>query len=204
MTLNIVPLASMGAAYADFVFCNVSASASNSDVPFGVQDGTRRIAAFVSGAGITAVTIGGVVATHLLTATNVTNVGQLYIARVPNGVSGAVSITGSDSVYKLAMYSIYESGSNTPNDTAIGSGSSGSSVSIDAPASGLIIACRFSAAGSGSTWTGLDEDADQVSGSTGAVSSAHREFTSAVTNHSVSVSGGSLTFEVILAASFGL
>jgi hypothetical protein len=201
MTLNIVPAAPIGSAYANFVYTNIAAGATTNGASLGFPDPTRRIIAFVGGAygSISNLTIGGVAATSIVGGVNTLETALGFIAHVPSGTTGTVAITGGGSQYKLVLYALYES-SSTPFDTA---STTGTSIGIDVPDRGVILGYRSHVAAANTTWVGLDEDTDLLSGVSGGSTGAHREFATAQTGHGVSATGGSSAFPVVLGLSFG-
>jgi hypothetical protein len=200
MSFSFVPVCPFGAVTATFLYGTVNGSTNNTNIPLGDEDANRRIVVFAGNGSVSGMTVGGATASIIDSASNVTNTGYVLVAHVPTGTTGTIAITGSGT-FKLAVYAVYEAQSNTPADFAA---VAGDSLSVEAPANGVIMAARFIAAASGTSWSSLDEDYDQNSGVIGSASSAHREFTSGQTSYGITGSGGTLTFPVTLAISFGL
>lgn len=142
---------------------------------FGTASAGRYLLACVYSVGATghdqtAVTIGGVSATSVLTVSSAFGANtqriEFWIANVPTGTSGSVVATTSNNAVRAAvqLYSLEGMVSSTPSDTATNSGSGASlSGSLDMPAGGVIIAAAAGVDTSlvGSvTWTGVTEDSD--------------------------------------------
>jgi hypothetical protein len=211
MTLNIVPLvAGEAVVRAEFKRAVAGAAATITNTPFGEVDSTRRIFVYVYGfrdgsETISGMTIGGVTASLIHSQLANLQFGYGFIAHVPNGTSGTIACTSTfaSTRHNYAVYALYGKGDNVAFDTAstgtLGAPTTSRSVSIDNPANGVIIGMSNVA----STWSGVDEDGEVNDGGFGQVMScAHREFASAQTNRTVSISHGS-TFSFLMVASFG-
>ena len=146
-----------------------STSGGDLTFSFGTPSPKRYLIALVGcGDGALTVTIGGVAATELVrqlwsgTSAGATGI---YIALVPTGTSGIVTITNSNSNRAAALYSATGLASASAFDTA----SATTKVTlkplpmdIDVQANGFILACDYSGQnGAGlAEWTGLTPDAN--------------------------------------------
>lgn len=117
--------------------------------PFGARSGSTRT--------ISGVTVAGVSATELIDyVSNTSNCG-MYIAHVPTGTTGNVSVTFSGSMVRagVGIWAITGLNSATPIDVAQ---SNTLSVSIDVVSGGVAAAVGYNHSTSTQTWTGLDKD----------------------------------------------
>ena len=164
---------------------------------FGTADPDRYLVACItwqaSVAGVvTACTIGGVAATQVVQSSLTTgNRGSaIFIAKVPTGASGTVSISLSDNAGNaaVAVYSVI----GIPSAAAASSASSISgnpTASLNVAINGVVIAVAVAGAGSppSASWSGLTEDCDNNYGTSNfqCRSSASQKFTTAQVGLSV-------------------
>lgn len=145
-------------------------SGGNFNLSFGAADPNRYLVAMVgSGDGSVAVTIGGVTATPLVqqqyngSAAGATGI---YLAKVPTGTSGTVTITNANANRAVGLYSLI----NLQSVSAVATSSASAfttpkplPLNINIQAGGVVLTVTYSS-GSGSspsaTWTGLTPDAN--------------------------------------------
>lgn len=172
----------------------LGAAAADRYIVVGVQ---RRPAATVS-----AVTVGGVSATQVVTATNSDNAVSLWIAAVPTGTTGDVVVTLSTGVLRCAIqvYRLTGIASPVPYHTVTGSGTGTASGALNIPAGGVAIGCAVQGTTTtAATWAGLTEDYDaQVEVIT--ASSASGTFASPQTGLTVSCTFGGGAAAIVAAS----
>ena len=138
---------------------------------FGTAATTRRLVAVFTGGDNTnlvasAVTIGGTSATIAIQENeggNSTNpFACIAYATVPTGTSGSVAITlnGSPSTIYCALYALYDTVSQTPQDTASGTNSSSINLNLTIPANGFAIAAAAFISKTSVGWVGITERED--------------------------------------------
>lgn len=156
---------------ADFSQGTASSSRTVSGFSFGPEGALRHLAATIAintNGSITGVTIGGVTATLVATATaNLTRVG-IAIALVPTGASGSVVVTSNDTYTSLecGLYALDGIVSASPEATAIDSSplssTSSLSLSLNVPDSGIVLGVVYQGVVSGSagneSWSSLTEN----------------------------------------------
>jgi hypothetical protein len=201
--------ASFAAVPAECVFRHSAANSSNlssytfTGVNLGQEasDRTIIVAAIARNvADITGVSVGGTPLTErAVSIYGSTTVFAIWSEVIPAGTSASVVVQCSDGGDRAAIFVYSATGlqSQTPTATG-GTGTNGQTVSLPVEADGFIIGAAY-AHGSSASWTGLDEDAD-ISIETLRASSAHREFTTAQSSHSMSVSINSNAYSAVFAA----
>jgi hypothetical protein len=201
--------ASFAAVPAECVFRHSAANSSNlssytfTGVNLGQEasDRTIIVAAIARNvADITGVSVGGTPLTErAVSIYGSTTVFAIWSEVIPAGTSASVVVQCSDGGDRAAIFVYSATGlqSQTPTATG-GTGTNGQTVSLPVEADGFIIGAAY-AHGSSASWTGLDEDAD-ISVETQRASSAHREFTTAQSSHSMSVSINSNAYSAVFAA----
>ncbi len=132
--------------------------------PFGTPDPNRYILAIISsniaGAGVTGVTIGGVPAIGAFTIANATLRLAFFIALVPSGTTGTISVSFSPapSSIGISVYSIIGTSQPTPTNSGVGA--------ISVPAGGFVVGGNFAFQNPGGppnvTWTGLNLDNNET------------------------------------------
>ena len=168
-----------------------------SSMSIGTADAGRLVDAitFKRGAGdITGVTIGGVSATLLATASaTLDQKTQHWVASVPTGTTADVVVTfdSGSPLCCLSVYALYGY-SATPYATQITTGTANpQSVNIAVATDGAVIAGVMSpATGPSCSWTGVTEDVDLDTSTTDTFSSGSTGPDPADASYSVSVSGG--------------
>lgn len=122
---------------------NSVGSGTHSGLSFGAEHATRRLIVPIvhSGDPITAVTIGGVSASLVVrqkgTDGSISPYSEIWIAHVPTGTSGTVSITGAGSQV-IGLYHCVGLRSSTATDTATDP-SGDQSFSIDIESRGVVV-----------------------------------------------------------------
>ena len=171
-----------------------------SSVSFGVPSASRQIivgtcGVIGSGQTISSVTIGGVSATQVVQASNGGQPCGLFIANVPTGTSGTVSVTFSTTMGRahIGVWRMVAANSAAAEDTiSLGLGSSGSqSGTIDVSANGVIIAYGIGNNTGNHGWTGVNEDFDTTVESLHAVSGASIQLGSAEIGRTITADPGS-------------
>jgi hypothetical protein len=135
-----------------------------SGLAFGVEAPDRTLVAAIAGGAtgqtVTAVTIGGMAATQIAgPANNGFSHASIWVALVPTGTSGAVTIsaTGASWDFALGLYGMTGNGLLTPAAAATGT----SAASLTVAGGSVVIAAAFSNPGSlPAAWNGLTDDVD--------------------------------------------
>lgn len=145
---------------------------NHTGLSFGSAAADRIVVACVSGSAsstgrtVSSATIGGVTATEVVftACSDARGVLGIYVASVPTGTSGTVSVTWSGSMARsnAIVYAMYGAGSGTAHDTVSNSSSPTSSGTIDIPADGGLIGFSYDQNNTSHTctWTGVTEDID--------------------------------------------
>lgn len=164
---------------------------------------------------VSSVTIAGVSATLVGTAIDAgagADLATMWIAAVPTGTTGTISITFSAAMLRcnVGVWTITGGGSATPTSTQTDNTVSSNvlSVSSDCPANGCIIAVSENGQGSGSataTWAGVTENYDTTVETTSfGASGASANFSSAQTGLTVSETGAATVANgAMVAAAWG-
>lgn len=154
-----------GLATTTVTFTGASLGAARSD---------RRIAVLISHSSsnvLSTVTIGGVSASQVVQTNNSTVRATIWIATVPSGTTGNIVITCASNLAAVVMgvHAIYGLRSSTATATATDAiGPTDLSIAVEAR--GIVLACNAAsnAAGPGTTtWTGVSETYENVSGTWG-------------------------------------
>lgn len=155
------------------------------------------VAAFAHRAGAgtptgSTVTIGGVGATFLAGVSNGTGRCELWIALVPTGTTGTISITWSAGVARCVMgaWALTSLQSSTPTAT-YSSIASPMSVSANIAAGGVALAMGFANVSATATWAGLNENFDNTTADGCIGSGASQAFATAQTGLTISMTGSS-------------
>jgi hypothetical protein len=184
----------------DINFPSGTLTRASPSMDFGPESATRLLVATIgystnSGVAreIGGVSIGGVTATRArrtLSGTQINN-SEIWYAEVPNGVSGSVAVTMTQTVagvnFHLGVYRLDGLAASTPTNTA---GAQTNTLNIDCNAGGVVIGViSIQNSTLSLTLTGIDSN-NEVNGSTASLTSntAHREFESTGTK-TVSHSG---------------
>lgn len=182
-----------------------SSSPSFTSFPFGTASADRYIVVgfWTRGAGITAVSIGGVSATQIKVQAN-TGESSIWIANVPTGTSGTVALTGGATQTFIGGWELHKlTGAGVATATASATTSGGAMSLTSVSAGGVAIGVTGCNAADGTyTWTAILKDYDTESTRSG--SGAHNAYASVQTNLSVPVSysGALFEFGASCAASF--
>lgn len=199
---------------------NREVTASNTtfeDVSFGETNVARYIIVGVNlrmaatGQTISAMTIGGVSATAVATASHSAEglISAVYYALVPSGVSGDVEITTSGNFQQLSIHvyrAVAPSFAVHDFDDNEATTASAVAATLDVPANGIAIAAAATRLGASFTWSGATESCTFVNDvdTTGQRSSALRIAAGAESGTSISVDPSSIDRVTIAAASFVL
>lgn len=162
----------------------------------GTASADRHIIASVTGRAVgtptlTGVTIGGVAATSVVNQVNTTggntSLAALFIAPVPTGTTGDVTLAFSLSFLRagIGLWAATGLSSATAIDSS-GSTANDPTYAIDIPANGFAIGCAYNADTATASWTGITERFDEaVEGAGSRHSGASDTFASAQTNLSL-------------------
>lgn len=161
---------------------------------FGVAADNRHVVVCVgglAGAGarsVSSMTIGGVAATKVVEIALNAVACAIYIANVPTGTTGTVSVTFNAPMVRaaIAVYRVVFIGSAVAHDTATNVGDP-ASVNIDVPAGGVGIGFSINANITSVIWSGLTEDIDVDPAENFTYTSAHGEFGAEQVSRAVSV-----------------
>ena len=156
---------------------------------------------------ISSVTIGGITATEIATATHsvsgATVQCALYAAAVPTGATGDVVVTLNETMDRcsIAAYRMVGASGVTPADT-LTSTASPPSGGIDCPAGGAMIGGAAFYEASAIAWTGITEDLDQDD--VIRFGSANLEFAATQTNLTITATPtGTPDYRAMAVASWG-
>lgn len=130
----------------------------------GTAAGNRKIVVAIcagTSGQVSSVTIGGVSASHVVSVTGSEARTEFWVANVPTGATGTISVSLSASSGRcgIGVWAIYGAGS-AAHDTATSTASPGS-VSLDVPAGGVAIAACTAQNPVTTTWSGLTENYDE-------------------------------------------
>lgn len=183
---------------------------------FGAAASDRVLIAAVTsrragGVDVSSVTIGGVTAARVVSATSTEGVTAIYAASVPTGASGTVEVVLTGTALRCNVDLYLATGiAATAHATQATASFSGTtlSVSLDVPAGGVALAAAQSGGGSGAwpwTWSGLTERSDLAVESAMRPTSAADEFASAQSGLSISATlvGGTPVTPSLAVASWG-
>jgi len=213
--LRIFPSAGGGSPPASVTFtANASSNTTSlgynfTSQNFGAESADRYILVGVAGQGasaaaVSSVTIGGVSATQLFSASSSTATVAFWIAAVPSGTSGTIFIQWAAQRSRCAavVWALTGLQSATAIDTgsAANSGSGALSDTIDVSAGGVAVAMAYDT-GTGSrtwTWTGLTEVVDTTFASGRSYTGASANFTAGQSGLTVQAApSGSTTANVL-------
>lgn len=185
---------------------------NHTSISFGDAPGageTRHIlvAAGTLVANFSAVSIGGVSATPIVTADRAAGdntIVAFYLAEVPTGTSGTVALTLSASFLfsTLGVWRLMNIGSTTPHDTAtdITPSSGVLNLDCDVQAGGAIFAATQQSNGGTNTWSGVTEDYDADALSNENYSGASASFVSAQTPQAITATSADTTPQEMVGA----
>ena len=171
-----------------------------SNVNFGAEDPTRRIVIVVANGGDSFVrtlsaTVAGVSATQMVHGGADYAFVTIFIAAVPTGTTGTISLSYSSPTVNHVVVGVYKLvglSANTPFATSTYATSPPANLGLAVPAGGCVIAGIRRSASSTFTWSGLDENYDlTISGGGGAIaqgySGASKCFANASPSQSITV-----------------
>lgn len=183
------PLSAFSLSYlANGVTSATTATQSVASISFGAAPtgaDTRYIVvavhAFTDGNALSSVTIGGVAATQVVSITDNTGSNQiltaLWIAAVPTGTSGSISLTFAGATVnatRLGTYRMINPSSATAHATASDDTATSGLIdlSLNVPSGGGVIAASLQRNGDLNTWVGATENYDTDVGTGEVISSA--------------------------------
>jgi hypothetical protein len=182
---------------------------SFSSLNFGTASADRHLLIGTAGqagsaASVSAVTIGGISASQVFSASSSTVTVAFWIAAVPTGTSGTVQITWAAQRARCAVivWALTGLQSTTPVDTGseVNSGSTALNDDVDISAGGVCLAMAYDS-GTGSrtwTWSGLSEVIDTTFASGRSYTGGSADFATAQSGFTVQTTpSGSTTANVL-------
>jgi hypothetical protein len=119
-------------------------------------------------ASVTSVTIGGIAATEAVTGTNSGSICALYYANVPTGATADIVVTFNTTAFYSAIGIWYDAGGGDIGETKTSTSATYSDTIAVQENGGLIgVACTQNQGTGRFTFTGVTEDFEQDSGSSG-------------------------------------
>jgi hypothetical protein len=179
---------------------------------FGTASADRSIvvgAAGQSGGGaaaITSLSIGGVSASQLLVASETSNAIEFWIAAVPTGSSGTVTVDWAAQRARcaIAVWAVTGLLSSAVSDSAqeSGFGSTPGNGTVNVPAGGVVLGMTYDGGTGGRTWSwsGLTEGVDASFGGGRSYSAANADFATAEAGSAVSATPSGNTTGGLFAA----
>ncbi|MCP5405407.1 MAG: hypothetical protein H6922_04185 [Pseudomonadaceae bacterium] len=149
---------------------NNSAFYSYNNMNIGTASSDRHVVVIfqmqsnTAGAVASAMTIGGITATKLVSSINVETETSFWIANVPTGTTANIVTSLSATAVRsgLHVYTLKDLQSATPYATSTSTAALPQDLSVSVPAGSAVIAGTYADSCPGFTWTGLTEDNDQA------------------------------------------
>lgn len=162
------------------------------------------------GAAVSALTVDGNAATHLVTSTNSNYRAAFYLVFLPAGASGNIVVTAAGTTFThISWHAVYMSSAtphatNTDTDPA-NPGAATLQNTLNIPAGGVAFAVVTSAStiSTTSTWAGLTEDADVYPGTFTYYTAASGAFATAQTGLTISAALTQANLAAMAMVSFG-